>query len=115
MGGTYSEDVFFSRNSSWHSEPLMSVGSRGGSGASDWYQVTGPNLEETDPLFVDEAGGDLNLRPYFRSEGLEADLALCLLKASQRRIERSRWKRVPRITSSQHSHNSRKVGYLEIH
>jgi len=57
------EGCVFARNISWHAEPLMTEGTWGGAGAFDWYAEISPNLEEVDPLFVDEAGGDLTLQP----------------------------------------------------
>ena len=39
------------------------MGTWGGEDGDQYYAATGPNLVDVDPLFVDEAGGDFNLRP----------------------------------------------------
>lgn len=56
------EGCIFANNIVWRSGGLISVSTWGGDNATDFYTAIGPNLEE-DPLFVDEAGGDLNLEP----------------------------------------------------
>lgn len=55
------EGCIFAGNIVWRSGGLISVGTWGGDNATDFYTATEPNLEE-DPLFVNEAGGDLNLQ-----------------------------------------------------
>jgi hypothetical protein len=56
------EGSVFSRNVFWRSNPGMVEGTWGGSGAYELYSEIAANLE-ADPLFVDEAGLDLALRP----------------------------------------------------
>ena len=56
------EGCIFANNVVWRSGGLISEGSWGGDGATDFYTAIDPNLEE-DPLFVDETALDLNLQP----------------------------------------------------
>ena len=56
------EGCTFANNIVWRSGGLIYVGTYGGNNATDFYQVIAPNLE-VDPLFVDEAGGNMNLLP----------------------------------------------------
>ncbi len=65
------EGCIFANNIVWRSGGLISVSTWGGDNATDFYTAIAPNLEE-DPLFVDEAGGDLNLQagsPAFNTTG----------------------------------------------
>jgi hypothetical protein len=57
------EGCVFARNLVDRSGGLMSEGSWGGEGAFDFYDDIGDNVEDQDPLFVDEDGGDFNLQP----------------------------------------------------
>lgn len=57
------EGCTFVRNITWRTDSLMWEGSWGGEGALDFYAATEPNIDDQDPLFVDEASLDLNLRP----------------------------------------------------
>lgn len=55
----------FSRNLGYDlfdSSKWLNEGTWGGSGALDWYASVSNNSYGQDPLFVDEAGGDLNLQ-----------------------------------------------------
>jgi hypothetical protein len=56
------EGCIFANNVVWRAGGLISVGTWGGDNATDFYTAIDPNLE-ADPLFVDEAGGDLSLQP----------------------------------------------------
>lgn len=70
------EGCVFRYNVVWRSGGTMSEGTWGGAGALDAYTATDPNLEEVDPGFVDEAGGDLNLRadsPAYTTPGFVFD------------------------------------------
>ena len=69
------EGSTFARNITWRTESLMSAGTWGGEGALDFYSAIEPNRDNEDPLFVDEASLDLNLRPdspAFTMPGFEA-------------------------------------------
>jgi hypothetical protein len=69
------EGCVFARNITWRTESLMSEGTWGGAGALGYYASTEPNIDDQDPLFVDEATLDLNLRPEspaFTMPGFEA-------------------------------------------
>ena len=55
------EGCIFAENISWLTGRLMVNGSWGGGGATDYFSRITPNLDNVDPLFVDEAGGNLNL------------------------------------------------------
>ena len=57
------EGCVFSSNLIYDSEAFMVVGTWGGEGATDHYAEIEGNLLDQDPLFVDEAKGDLNLLP----------------------------------------------------
>ncbi len=70
------EGCLFRYNITWHCGGLISVGTWGGDNATDYYAAIDPNLEETDPGFVDEAGGDLTLRsdsPVYSTSGFQFD------------------------------------------
>ncbi|MBN1773414.1 MAG: right-handed parallel beta-helix repeat-containing protein [Deltaproteobacteria bacterium] len=69
------EGCIFARNITWRTESLMHESTWGGEGALDFYTATEPNIDDQDPLFVDEASLDLNLRPEspaFTMPGFEA-------------------------------------------
>jgi hypothetical protein len=69
------EGSSFARNITWRTDSLMSEGSWGGEGALGFYAATEPNIDNQDPLFVDETSLDLNLRPEspaFGMPGFEA-------------------------------------------
>ena len=53
----------FERNITWRTESLIRESTWGGAGALDSYASTEPNLDDQDPLFVDESTLDLRLRP----------------------------------------------------
>lgn len=57
------EGCVFARNLVDRSGGLMSEGSWGGDGAFDSYAEIAGNLEDVDPMFVDESGGDFALQP----------------------------------------------------
>jgi hypothetical protein len=57
------EGCEFVNNITWQSGQLIMNSTWGGADATDYYSSINPNLYNTDPLFVDEEGGDLNLQP----------------------------------------------------
>jgi hypothetical protein len=70
------EGSVFRYNVTWQCGGLISVGTWGGDGATDHYAHIAPNLEDTDPGFVDEANGDLTLRtdsPVYTTPGFVFD------------------------------------------
>ncbi|MBI5488321.1 MAG: right-handed parallel beta-helix repeat-containing protein [Deltaproteobacteria bacterium] len=69
------EGCVFARNITWRTESLMRESTWGGEGALGFYASTEPNIDDQDPLFVDEASLDLTLRPEspaFTMPGFEA-------------------------------------------
>ncbi len=57
------EGCIFSRNLIFDTEGFIGEGTWGGAGAISCYAEIQDNLQGRDPGFVDEANGDLNLRP----------------------------------------------------
>lgn len=70
------EGCVFANNITWQTERLLVDGTWGGGGASDFFAQTAPNLDDQDPLFVDEAGGNLNLQPASPAFGLPGFVAI---------------------------------------
>lgn len=59
----YPEGCVFSRNLGFANARFMRESLSGGTGTFDKFAQIQDNLEDADPLFVDEAGGDLTLSP----------------------------------------------------
>ncbi len=57
----YPEGCTFSRNLGFRNTNFMRENLSGGTGTFDKFAEIADNIEDQDPLFVDEAGGDLNL------------------------------------------------------
>ncbi|HUT10601.1 MAG TPA: PA14 domain-containing protein [Thermoguttaceae bacterium] len=52
-----------SRNVFWETAPWLAENASWGAGAFNYYEAVEDNLVDQDPLFIDEAALDLNLRP----------------------------------------------------
>jgi hypothetical protein len=70
------EGCVFARNVIWRSEAGLFESTWGGEGGLASYDATAPNLEDVDPLFVDEANLDLTLQAGSPAFGLEGFVAI---------------------------------------
>ena len=59
----YPEDCIFSRNLAFRCTNFMRENDSGGTGTFDKFAEITDNVEDVDPLFVDENAGDLSLSP----------------------------------------------------
>ncbi|HUU01457.1 MAG TPA: right-handed parallel beta-helix repeat-containing protein [Myxococcota bacterium] len=59
----YPQGCVFSRNLGWDNTSWVREGNYGGTGTLDKYAEMIDNIEDQEPKFQDEAGGDLSLRP----------------------------------------------------